>query len=135
MIAQKEEAMEWTTEHTREDKDHRLRTAQSKETLYAEYVGATSNPLSKHRFVEVYRQMRVIREKHCGTDVYSCPICTHSGPQAEAKLANASPNSAEYLALEEEVKAYHNHKEAAKTQSMDSLSKLTDSKQFLQTLE
>ena len=54
----------------------RLITKETIPELYADYVASVKSDLiSPNIFTEVYKSLRILRDKHCKHDVFSCPYC------------------------------------------------------------
>lgn len=97
-IDRKKIAKEFIVAHTLK-KNQRLISKVRKFDLYREYCDETQNPLCKNKFLEVYQDLRVLRDKHCKYDVYSCPQCDDQFPLAKSLLDVIDVNSEDYKTL------------------------------------
>lgn len=97
--SQQEEARDFLIDSTREDHhNHRLYTADSLPTLYAHYLGTVSNPIGEESFTHVYHSLRILKERHCHHDLYTCPYCDDYYLKAKNLLERIDPNSDDYPA-------------------------------------
>ena len=61
-------------------------------------------PLEIGAFTEVYRELRILKDKHCNYNIYNCPKCEDSLPVAQA-LVRKLESQPEYRQDYDE--AYH----------------------------
>jgi hypothetical protein len=117
-VLREEEAQGFLVDSTREDdKNHRLYTTESISNLYAEYVGTVANPVGVDSFTNVYRSLRILRERHCKHDIYTCPYCDDYLPMARHLLSILDPNHADYEKCQELYSRLCSHKERFKIQT------------------
>lgn len=120
-VVEKNEAQEYLVSHTKQvESSHRLITKESVSSLFADYVATVENPLEKGAFTEVYRHLRIIKDKHCNYNIYNCPKCEDDLPIAEAlviKLVSQPQHREDY---EKAYQVYQNileHKSKAQSQT------------------
>lgn len=88
---EKKVAEEFLVSHTKESSSQRLITKESISSLYTEYLGCVQDPLHKDTFTHVYRNLRVLKDKHCNYSIYTCPKCEDDLPAVEALVKKLSP--------------------------------------------
>jgi hypothetical protein len=113
-----EEAKDFLVENTKEDKiTHRLVTKDTVENLYANYIGTIKDPLSKDVFTNIYRSQRILKDRHCKHDIYTCPYCDDYFATAQALLERLPEESADYRECKSVVDKLCRHKENWKSQT------------------
>lgn len=91
------EAMDFLVSNTKEKGD-RLVTRETIPQLYAKYLGSVNGaPLCYDSFANIYHDLRVIRDKHCETSIYTCVLCDDQFPIAKKLMEILEPGSRDYL--------------------------------------
>jgi hypothetical protein len=113
-----EKAREFLVNNTKEDeKSHRLITKDSIPDIYDNYIKTTKDPICLNSFINVYRSLRILRDRHCKTDIYTCPYCDDYFPLVEQLLLILDSNSDDYLKCQLLKKKLENHQKKEKTQT------------------
>jgi hypothetical protein len=109
---QEKEAEDFLVNCTREDaNNHRLYTTESVTKLYDEYRGSVPDPISLESFSNTYSSLRILREKHCKHDIYTCPKCNDQLPLARQLVEQLEPTSPDYERTKEIYEKLLSHQE------------------------
>jgi hypothetical protein len=116
--AAKKKAKHYLVTHTRLH-DERLITKESLPKLYAEYIGSVEDHLCRDTFVDVYHNLRILKDKHCNYTIYSCPKCDDELPQVRALLNKLrdDPNSEDYKTAMAILAKLEEHHDQARVQT------------------
>lgn len=91
------EATDFLVLNTKQNKDQRLVTRESIPQLYAKYSGSAKNGvLCYDTFEKIYHELRVLRDRHCETSIYSCVLCDDQFPIAKKLMEILDPDSSDY---------------------------------------
>ena len=110
-------AEDFLISHTKESKAHRLVTKESISSLYIEYVGTVDDPLHQDTFTEVYRHLRILKDKHCEYSIYTCPKCQDDFPAAEALVRKLESEGQQQSEDYKEALRIYQHLEEHKSKS------------------